>query len=57
MLIEYVHIPAKGGTHGERTRTKIEGPEEPPTVLAEETVKGLGTSVPSIQINWAPTSI
>jgi hypothetical protein len=37
--------------------TKIEGPEEPPTVLEEETVKGLGTSVPSIQINWAPTSI
>jgi hypothetical protein len=29
--------------------TKIEGPEEPPTVLEEETVKGLG--------NWGPTSI
>jgi hypothetical protein len=37
--------------------TKIEGPEEPPTVFEEETVEGLDTSVPSIQINWAPTSI
>jgi hypothetical protein len=36
---------------------KMEGPEEPPTVLEEETVKGLGTSVPGIQINWVPISI
>ena len=34
--------------------TKIEGPER---VLEEETVKGLGTSVPGIQINCAPISI
>jgi len=37
--------------------TKIEGPKEPPTVLEEETVKGLGTSVPGIEINCAPISI
>jgi len=49
MLIEYVDIPAKGGIYGNARVTKIEGPEEPPTVLEEETVKGLG--------NWGPTSI